>query len=77
MIAGTRRFADCKVEWYVFPAAKGQPTDPARLVATPKIARMEARAKANVVWIVQNEVTSHFAEYRRIPIEGLPPTEGP
>ena len=29
-----RRFGECKPEWFVFPAGKGQPNDPTKPVTT-------------------------------------------
>ncbi len=45
----TRRFGECRPEWYVFPAGKPQPTDPTRPVTTLKTAWTKVRTKANVV----------------------------
>ena len=44
-----RRFGECKPEWYVFPAGKGQPNDPTRPVTSLKTAWTKVRNKANVV----------------------------
>jgi integrase len=44
-----RRFGECKPEWYVFPAGKGQPNDPTRPVTTLKTAWTKVREKAKVV----------------------------
>jgi hypothetical protein len=33
-----RRFGECEPEWYVFPAGKGQPTDPTRTATSLKTA---------------------------------------
>lgn len=44
-----RRFDECKPEWYVFPAGKGQPSDPTRPVTTLKTAWTKVREKAKVV----------------------------
>jgi integrase len=44
-----RRFKECKPEWYVFPAGKGQPNDPTRPVTTLKTAWKKVREKAQVV----------------------------
>ncbi len=44
-----RRFGECKPEWYVFPAGKGQPNDPTRPVTTLKTAWTKVRDKAKVV----------------------------
>jgi len=44
-----RRFKDCKPEWYVFAAGKGQPNDPTRPVTTLKTAWTKVREKAKVV----------------------------
>ena len=41
-----RRFGECKPEWYVFPAGKGQPNGPTRPVRT---AWTNVRDKARVV----------------------------
>ncbi|HEY6343627.1 MAG TPA: tyrosine-type recombinase/integrase [Bryobacteraceae bacterium] len=44
-----RRFGECKPEWYIFPAGKGQPNNPARPVTTLKTAWTKVRKKAGVV----------------------------
>ena len=44
-----RRFGECKPEWYVFPAGKGQPNDPTRPVTSLKTAWTKVREKAKVV----------------------------
>jgi Phage integrase family len=44
-----RRFGECKPEWYVFPAGKGQPNDPTTAVTTLKAAWKKVRDKAKVV----------------------------
>ena len=44
-----RRFGECKPEWYVFPAGKGQPNDPTRPVTSLKTAWTKVRDKAQVV----------------------------
>ena len=44
-----RRFGECKPEWYVFPAGKGQPNDPTRPVTTLRTAWTKVRDKAKVV----------------------------
>jgi integrase len=44
-----RRFKECKPEWYVFPAGKGQPNDPTRPVTSLKTAWTKVRDEANVV----------------------------
>lgn len=44
-----RRFKECKPEWYVFPAGKGQPNDPTRPVTTLRTAWTKVRDKAKVV----------------------------
>jgi integrase len=44
-----RRFGECKPEWYVFPAGKGQPNDPTRPVSTLKTAWTKVRDNAKVV----------------------------
>ena len=44
-----RRFGECKPEWYVFPAGKGQPSDPTRPVTTLKTAWTKVRDNAKVV----------------------------
>jgi integrase len=44
-----RRFGECKPEWYVFPAGKGQPNDPTRPVTSLKTAWTKVRDKAKVV----------------------------
>ena len=43
------RFGECKPEWYVFPAGKGQPNDPTSPVTTLKTAWTKVRDKAKVV----------------------------
>jgi integrase len=43
------RFGECRPEWYVFPAGKGQPNDPARPVTTLKTAWTKVRDNAKVV----------------------------
>jgi integrase len=44
-----RRFGECRPEWYVFPAGKGQPNDPTRPVTTLRTAWTKVREKAKVV----------------------------
>jgi integrase len=44
-----RRFGECKPNWYVFPAGKGQPKDPTRPVTTLRTAWTKVRDKAKVV----------------------------
>jgi integrase len=44
-----RRFGECKPNWYVFPAGKGQPNDPTRPVTTLRTAWTKVRDKAKVV----------------------------
>ena len=44
-----RRFGECKLEWFVFPAGKGQPNDPTRPVTTLRTALTKVRDKARVV----------------------------
>jgi hypothetical protein len=44
----TRRFGECRPEWYVFAAGKGQPNDPTRPVTTLKTAWIKVRQKAGV-----------------------------
>jgi integrase len=44
-----RRFGECRPEWYVFPAGKGQPNDPTRPVTSLKTAWTKVREKAIVV----------------------------
>jgi integrase len=44
-----RQFGECKPEWYVFPAGKGQPNDPTRPVTSLKTAWTKVRDKAKVV----------------------------
>lgn len=44
-----RRFGECRPEWYVFPAGKGQPNDPTRPVSTLRTAWTNVRDKAQVV----------------------------
>ena len=39
-----RRFGECRPEWYVFPAGKGQPNDPTRPVTTLKTAWTKVRS---------------------------------
>jgi integrase len=43
-----RRFRECKPEWYVFPAGKGQPNDPTRPVSTLKTSWIKVKKDANV-----------------------------
>ncbi|MGO9208530.1 MAG: tyrosine-type recombinase/integrase [Terriglobales bacterium] len=45
----TRRFGECKPEWYVFPAGRGQPDDPTRPVTSLRTAWTKVRDKAKVV----------------------------
>ena len=42
------RFGECKPEWYVFPAGKGQPNDPTQPVTTLRTAWIKVREKSNV-----------------------------
>ena len=44
-----RRFRECKPEWYVFPAGKGQPNNPTKPVTTLKTAWTKVRENAKVV----------------------------
>jgi hypothetical protein len=44
-----RRFGECKPEWYVLPAGKGQPNDPTQPVTTLRTAWTKVRDKAKVV----------------------------
>ena len=44
-----RRFGECKPEWFVFPAGKGQPNDPTKPVTTLRTAWTKVRDKAKVV----------------------------
>jgi integrase len=44
-----RRFGECRPEWCVFPAGKGQPNDPTRPVTTLRTAWTNVRDKAKVV----------------------------
>ncbi len=44
-----KRFGECKPEWYVFPAGKGQPNDPTRPVTTLRTAWTKVRGNAKVV----------------------------
>lgn len=44
-----RRCGECKPDWYVFPAGKGQPNDPTRPVTTLRTAWTKVREKAKVV----------------------------
>lgn len=44
-----RRFGECKPEWYVFPAGKGQPNDPTKPVTTLRTAWTKVRGNAKVV----------------------------
>jgi integrase len=44
-----RRFGQCKPEWYIFPAGKGQPNDPTHAVTTLKTAGTKVRDNAKVV----------------------------
>jgi integrase len=53
-----RRFGECKPEWYVFPAGKGQPNDPTQPVTSLKTAWTKVRDKAKVVgWWHDNRHT--------------------
>lgn len=45
----TRRFGECKPEWFVFAGGKGQPNDPTRPVTTLKTAWTKVRDNAKVV----------------------------
>jgi integrase len=44
-----KKFGECKPEWYVFPAGKGQPNDPTKAVTTLKTAWTKVRDNAKVV----------------------------
>ena len=44
-----RRFGECRPDWYVFPAGKGQPNDPTRPVTTLRTAWTKVREKAKVI----------------------------
>jgi integrase len=44
-----RRFGECRPEWYVFPAGRGQPSDPTSPVTTLKTAWTKVRENAKVV----------------------------
>ena len=44
-----KRFGECKPEWCVFPAGRGQPNDPTSPVTTLGTAWTKVREKANVV----------------------------
>jgi site-specific recombinase XerD len=44
-----RRFGECRPEWYVFPAGKGQPNDPTHPVTTLRTAWTKVRKNAKVV----------------------------
>lgn len=44
-----KRFKECKAEWYVFAAGKGQPNNPTRPVTTLKTSWTKVRDKAGVV----------------------------
>jgi len=44
-----RRFGECRPDWYVFPAGKGQPNDPTHPVTTLRTAWTKVREKAKVV----------------------------
>jgi integrase len=44
-----RRSGECKLEWYVFAAGKGQPNDPTRPVTSLRTAWTKVRDKAKVV----------------------------
>jgi integrase len=44
-----RRFGECRPEWFVFPAGKGQPNDPTRPVSTLRTAWTTVRDNAKVV----------------------------
>ena len=53
-----RRFGECRPEWYVFPAGKGQPNDPTSPVASLKTAWTRVRENAKVVdWWHDNRHT--------------------
>ena len=43
-----RRFGECRPEWYVFAAGKGQPNDPTRPVTTLRTAWTKVRKNAKV-----------------------------
>jgi integrase len=44
-----RRFGECKPEWFVFPAGKGQPNDPTKPITTLRTAWAKVHDKAKVV----------------------------
>ncbi|MCL5742904.1 MAG: site-specific integrase [Acidobacteria bacterium] len=44
-----KRFGECRPEWFVFPAGKGQPNDPTKPVTTLKTAWIKVRKNAKVV----------------------------
>jgi integrase len=44
-----RRFSECRPEWYVFPAGRGQPSDPTSPVTTLRTAWTKVRENAKVV----------------------------
>jgi integrase len=44
-----RRFGECRPEWYVFAAGKGQPNDPTKPVTTLRTAWTKVRDKSKVV----------------------------
>jgi integrase len=44
----SRRFGECRPEWFVFPAGKPQPTDPTRPITSFKTAWTKVREKAGV-----------------------------
>ncbi|MCX6634230.1 MAG: site-specific integrase [Acidobacteria bacterium] len=45
----TRRFGECRPEWYVFPAGRTQPNDPTRPVTTLRAAWTKMRGNTKVV----------------------------
>jgi integrase len=45
----TRRFGECRPDWFVFPAGRPQPTDPTQPVTTLKTAWTKVRENSNVV----------------------------
>jgi integrase len=66
-----RRFGECKPEWYVFPAGKGQPNDPTRPVTTLRTAWAKVRDKAKVVgrWHDRRKLLLHDPNCRRTLVE--------
>ncbi len=57
-----RRFGECRPEWYVFPAGKGQPNDPTRPVTTlrtawtPRHGEVVRRTQARLSFLILRDV---------------------